>query len=495
MNSVWLDFLFGVDTAHISESGLPGGTPLTEQEWIVNPFRLGSYRNFMVMYCSFVDGLDRGIRFPMIYILKTKYMLSQAVAFTAFGVSLTPWLAKPFIALVTDTIPLFGYKRRPYIIGSAVVNAVALGLIGYFCTSQIGGFLVPMSLMTLRTFCRGVTGSVIQGMLIEDCRGPQGIDEPVEQSRTSVLVSQYHTAHRLGQFISVAASGVLLSASHTDAIFVSMAAFHVGSIALTLFLHEEAVSPQDSGSLSDIPEKYDELVEATIDQPEFTALLGYAFLAMANPTYEARMAYYLLDDRHMDVWAVSLVTTAQTVAATITPTIYSVFFQRSNLKPLLKTLTLWTVPASLLPLILTTGISTSLGLDDTIVTAVSGFFLTLTTDLQMMPTNVLVAQLAKPGLEGSSYSVFTVTEGLGRVLSNLYSGIVPVMLGAAAWNNYANMSLYVVVSSVFQLAPLASIKGFTSEIETVDRVMPIPKDSESVITEDEALLSSRGVSA
>lgn len=238
MNDMWIDFLFVEPCTHLKTVGLLGGSiipaassVLLEEEYILNPFRFGSFRNFLVMYCSFVDGLDRGIRFPIIYILKTKFVLSQAVAFTAFGLSLSPWLAKPFLALMTETVPVMGYRRKPYVIGSAVVNAVSLGLIGYFCATTVGGFVIPMSLMALRTFCRAITGSVIEGMLIEDCRG---LELAANQSRTSVLVSQYHTSHRLGQFISVAASGVRLSGGYTSFIFGSMTAFHAGSIALSL---------------------------------------------------------------------------------------------------------------------------------------------------------------------------------------------------------------------------------------------------------------------
>ena len=368
------------------------------------------------------------------------------------------------------------------------MNAGALALIGYFADSQVGGFLVPMGLMTVRTFCRGVTGSVIQGMLLEDCRASDS------QSHTSVLVSQYHTAHRLGQFVSVCVSGILLTTTSLSTIFLSMAVFHGGSILLASLLEEPVVT--DALALDAIPSKIEELKETALDSPQFSSLLQYAFWAMASPTYEARLAYYLLDERAMSIWQVSLVTTAQTVAATITPTVYSFFFQKSNLRPLLKNFTLWTVPASLLPLLLTTGVSDTLGLNQTAVAAASGFCLTLATDLQMMPANVLVAQLSKKGLEGASYSLFTVTEGVGRVVSNFYSALIPVVLGASDLNGYANMTLYVLVSAGFQLSPYRVADGVevgevveqevaTGQLRPSNRPMKNEEEEESYITDDD----------
>jgi hypothetical protein len=497
----WTDFIFGCEIRKTG-IGLSGGreaeSPFLPRESaerdgngvdtsledaLLSPFTFSSFRNFYIMYCSFVDGLDRGLRLPIIYILKTKYMLSQAVAFTAFGVSMSPWLVKPYVAVVTDTVPVFGLKRKPYVIGSAWINGISLGAIGAVTATQLGGYLLPMSLMTVRTFCRCVTGSVIQGMLLEDCH--EG-----GQALTSGLISQYHTAHRFGQFASVAASGLLLSTGAFLSVFLSIGAFHAGSIGLSMLL-EESPAPNapvaPAGEL--IPRKLQELKDSVAAEPGFGSLLEYAFWAMANPNYEARMAYYLLDERHFTVWQLSLVSTAQTVASLVTPSMYNFLFSDAPLRPLLRYFTIATVPASLMPLFLTTGASDALLLNPVLVASVSGFFLTSMNDLQMMPANVLVARIARKGLEGSMFSVFTVTEGLGRVASEFYVGLVPVALGAAAWNKYANMSLYIATSSFFQLAPIPATwtvpdrvdRGAVSKRPTYD----VPSDA--VVTDIEEL--------
>ena len=484
MHSEWSDFIFCA-APRSPKRGLQGGrdegsaSPLLEapvpteegftarsvEDALLNPFAFSSFRNFFVMYCSFVDGLDRGLRLPIIYLLKTKYMLSQAVAFTAFGVSLSPWLVKPYVAVVTDTVPLFGLRRKPYVIGSAWVNGLSLGAIGAATSTQFGGFLLPMSLMTLRTFCRCVTGSVVQGMLLEDC-------SLGDQSEMTAQISQYHTTHRLGQFMSVLASGVLLSTNSFLTVFLGIAAFHGGSILLASVLEEPPVLPVESVSES-ITEKLSELSEIVSKEPGFSPLLEYAFWAMACPNYEARMAYYLLDERHMSVFELSIVSTAQTIASLVTPVIFHFFCNNKPLPPLLQSFTIATVPAALLPLFLTTGASDYLGLPALPVAALSGFALTAMNDLQMMPANVLVARIAKKGFEGSMFSIFTVTEGVGRVVSEFYVGLVPVALGAAAWNGYANMSLYIGVSGLFQLTPLGAVSRVPPDV-----VVPIsPKRS------------------
>jgi hypothetical protein len=482
----YMEFLFDVQWRNRSEGLLggrdagvynpgiiidddPTGRPVSVEDRLLNPFSFSSFRNFFIMYCSFVDGLDRGLRLPVIYLLKTKYLLSQAVAFTAYGISLSPWLAKPFLAVVTDTVPVMGLKRKPYIVGSAWVNGLSLAGFGALTTTGIGGYILPMSLMTLRTFCRGVTTSVAQAMLLEDCSDR-------DQSTTSGIISQYHTAHRFGQFMSVAVSGILLSTNSFLSVFLGCAVFHAGSILLATLL-EEAPAPASSSSSDEISQKIDQLRRVVNEEPGYYSLLEYAFWTMACPNYEARMAYYLLDDRHMSVFQLSLVSTAQTVASLTTPSIYYHFCADRPLRPLLKTFTIASVPAALLPLFLTTGASDALHLNPVVVASFSGFMLTMMNDLQMIPANVLVTRYAKKGLEGTIFSVFTVTEGVGRVVSEFYVGIVPVALGAAAWNNYQNMSLYIGLSGLFQLSPLPSV-------ENMPEGEPEDKDAVPLLTED-----------
>jgi len=450
MYDSWCDFLFD-DTIGRTEIGLKGGH-MDEVNASIDAS--SGLRRAMILACSFVVGFDSGMRFPILYLLKTKYMLSQAAAFTAYGLALSPWLAKPLIALVTDTIPVFGYRRKPYLIGSALTNAASLGLMGYFTSTLIGGFMVPVSLLFTSTICRCTTGSVIQGMLLEDCRA--------STSDTPAYISNYYTAHRLGQLLSVAASCYMLSFSSMTSIFMGMGACHLGTITLAIFaFSEDPVRPidDDQDKLEDLSVQFNQLTEFASNHSEFKSVLQYAFLTMLCPAYEARMIYYFLDDRLFSVWDMSLVTLAQTVGSFIAPTLYTIFFSKTTkLFSLMRTLTWATIPASLLPLLVSTGVWQNISIvSEPTFAIITGFLFMLTTNMQLLPANIIVARSAKPGLEGSCFSLFTFVEGVGRVGSNLISGILPVLLGASAWNFYGNMSAYLITTSAMQLIPLTVI--------------------------------------
>lgn len=446
-----------------------------------------SASGFLVLYCSFVDGIDRGIQLPLLYTLKTNFHLSQITASAVIGISLSPWLAKPFLALITDTIPIFGYRRKPYIIGAAGINAASLALIAYCAMHHWGGFLVPMALMTLRTFGRAMIDAAAQGLLLEDCRGPSGLEN--DQSKTTVLVSRFQAAHRLGQFINVCASGYMMSTQSITPVYLAMAAVHLGTMLLAWSTEEERVTatrdvnPTATSHMEELAGKYEELKVALTATPAFANVLEYVFLSVVVPSYEAPMAYYLLDARHFSLVAMSLVNTIQTTGSLVAPVIYSTFFQRSKFSTMMIGLTIASIPASLMPLMITTGFAAAYGLNEVALASLSAFTLTLVNDIQMLPANVLIAQLAPKGLEGTSFSLLTVVEGSGRVVSNIISATLPYAVGAVA-PRYSNMSLYVVLCTVFNVGPISAIEGFDeigrpseTEIEELDQVSPLPAQS------------------
>src|ERR671911_2680957 len=59
--------------------------------------------------------------------------LSAGQVATFFSISVVPWLAKPIYGLLSDFVPLFGYRRRGYVmLGSALacLSAVAVVVVG-----------------------------------------------------------------------------------------------------------------------------------------------------------------------------------------------------------------------------------------------------------------------------------------------------------------------------------------------------------------------------
>nr|XP_025887302.1 folate-biopterin transporter 1, chloroplastic-like [Solanum lycopersicum] len=53
------------------------------------------------------------------------------------GFSSLPWLVKPLYGFISDSFPLFGYRRRSYLVLSGLFGALSWFLMGHFCRQQV----------------------------------------------------------------------------------------------------------------------------------------------------------------------------------------------------------------------------------------------------------------------------------------------------------------------------------------------------------------------
>lgn len=295
-----------------------------------------------------------------------------------------------------------------------------------------------------------------------------------------------------------------MATSSLEPIYLSMAAVHLGTILIAYSTEEQPVasSQNDDESFTEtvvriLPEKFKELKSAVASNPAFGNVLEYTFLSVAVPSYEAPMTYFLLDARHFNAADISIVNIIQTTGSLIAPMVYAQFFQKTQYSSVMIGLTIASIPATMMPLVLTTGLAARWGINEVLYASLSAFTLTVVNDLALLPANVLVAQLAPKGLEGSAFSLLTVVEGTGRVVSNVVSATLPYGLGAVA-PHYKNMSWYVVICTVFNVGPFSAIEGFDDvgrEAPKIEEVVESEPTLGGVMNELREMAPSSPVSA
>ena len=73
----------------------------------------------------FVQGVIGLASLAKSFFLKDELHLSPAEAAVVMSISSLPWLVKPLWGFISDTVPLFGYKRKSYLCLMGVVGCVA----------------------------------------------------------------------------------------------------------------------------------------------------------------------------------------------------------------------------------------------------------------------------------------------------------------------------------------------------------------------------------
>ncbi len=80
---------------------------------------------FAILTVYFVQGILRLSRLAVSFFLKDELGLSPAEVSALFGIVVLPWIIKPLFGFFSDGFPIFGYRRRPYLILSGILGTLA----------------------------------------------------------------------------------------------------------------------------------------------------------------------------------------------------------------------------------------------------------------------------------------------------------------------------------------------------------------------------------
>ncbi|KAM1720531.1 hypothetical protein ACFX12_022184 [Malus domestica] len=92
--------------------------------------------NVAVAMVYFVQGVLGLARLAVSFYLKDDLHLDPAETAVISGFSALPWLIKPVYGFISDSVPLFGYRRRSYLILSGLLGAVSWSLMATVVDSK-----------------------------------------------------------------------------------------------------------------------------------------------------------------------------------------------------------------------------------------------------------------------------------------------------------------------------------------------------------------------
>jgi folate/biopterin transporter len=193
------------------------------------------------------------------YLMKDVLNFSPAKASLTNSISFIPWMVKPIFGLATDSCPIYGYKRRPYLfLTSAIFIISYVSVFLYYKTVWIFLFSIFSGSVCL-AFC-----SVIGEALIVESSNQKGHDEASEN------VSNFYIVKNIGTLISSLVSGYLLEVVEPRDIFLISSGLPLIILVASFFLKEKRIikgnfegSSEDKlasdGAVTDVNKKNDKV--------------------------------------------------------------------------------------------------------------------------------------------------------------------------------------------------------------------------------------------
>jgi MFS family permease len=232
-----------------------------------------------------VEGLGQTgglIAQPLNYFLKEQYGWTPVQVTAYLTVLNFPWIIKPVYGIVSDFIPLFGYRRKAYLV---LANGAAAA--AYFWAASLTAPGEILFALLLTAYAMAASSTLSGAVLVENGQR-LGISD--------TFVNQEWLWFNVAAVASALLGGVLVQhlspagALHAAAMIVGVAPFL--AIFGTLFLIEEERSHADLAQLKDTFRA----LSASLRRRELWLVGGFLFLYSFNPGFGTPLYYYMTDE-------------------------------------------------------------------------------------------------------------------------------------------------------------------------------------------------------
>ncbi|MEN9220877.1 MAG: hypothetical protein Q6M04_00410, partial [Thermostichus sp. BF3_bins_97] len=163
---------------------------------------------FGILLVYFVQGAVGLARLATSFYLKDSLGLSPAQVAALTGLAMIPWTLKPLYGLLSDTVPVAGYRRRPYLLFSGFLGCGAwLGMALWAPTAGWATLWVVLGSLAV-----AVGDVIVDSLVVERVRES-------DWAGTGTLQSLTWGATALGSLLTAYLGGALLAQYSPQVVF------------------------------------------------------------------------------------------------------------------------------------------------------------------------------------------------------------------------------------------------------------------------------------
>ncbi len=342
----------------------------------------------------FVEGALGLARLAQTFLLKEDLHMGPAEMSATMGILSLPWTIKPLYGFLSDGFPIFGYRRRSYLILAGLVgflsySALAWGTNGTISTSDVTldsslaltGTIISLLLSSASIALADV---VADGIVVQKTR--DAINNGDDPAVAGGLQSLCWGSAAIGGLISAYFSGSLLESMSPRDVFGIASVLPLAVGGMSLLIEEDPVtnklyttnakgnvgnnelpvksSGMDSNDALQSVQTQISSIWATLRQPSIFKPILFLFLWKATPTSEGAMLYFLTNDIGFGpefLGRVRLVTAASSLFGVW---LYNQYLRRVPIKEILFWTSLISFPLGLTQLLLISHYNRELGIPD-----------------------------------------------------------------------------------------------------------------------------------
>lgn len=392
-----------------------------------------------ILLVYFVQGILGLARLAISFFLKDELAIGPAQVSALMGVAALPWMVKPLFGFISDGLPIFGYRRRPYLILSGL-----LGTLSWVALATVVDTVwAATAAIALSSLSVAVSDVIVDSLVVERAR-----KESI--GNAGALQSLCWGASALGGLMTAYFSGSLLERFSTHTIFAITATFPLIVSAVAWLIAEFKVS--DRPSWSDVGNQLQQLRQA-VTQKSIWLPTAFLFLWQATPTADSAFFYFTTNELGFQPEFLGRVRLVTSVAALAGIWLFQRFFKTVPFRTFFGWTTLISAVLGMSMLLLVTHTNRTLGIDDHWFSLGDSLILTVMGQIAYMPVLVLAARLCPPGVEATLFALLMSVTNLAGLLSYEMGAVLMHWLGITD-HNFEQLWLLVIITNLSTLLPL-----------------------------------------
>lgn len=402
---------------------------------------------FAILMVYLVQGILGISRLAVSFFLKDDLGLTPAQTSALLGIAALPWVIKPLFGFLSDGLPIFGYRRRPYL--------VLAGLLGTGCwlamATVIHSAWAATLAMTLNSLSVAVSDVIVDSIVVERARR-----ESIEKAGSLQSISWGASA--FGGLLTAYLSGFLLQQFSTQIVFGITAIFPL-IVTLVAGLVTEA-KVDHSSEWTVVQQQMKDLWKA-VTRPAILLPTAFVFIWQATPTADSAFFFFTTNELGFEPEFLGRVRLVTNVASLIGIWLFQRFFRSVPFRQIFAWTTILSALLGMTALLLVTHANRAIGIDDYWFSLGDSLVLTVMGQIAFMPVLVLAARLCPTGVEATLFALLMSVFNLAGMISHELGAGLTYIMGVTE-TNFKNLWLLVILTNVTTLLPLLFIKWLPS---------------------------------
>ncbi len=398
----------------------------------------------------FVQGILGISRLALTFYYKDILHLEPADLSMISSISIFPWVIKPLYGFISDTYPLFGYKRKSYLILSGILGTLSWIFLYILVQGielgnyQIDSTTISASILLVMMSSLGVAFSdvLVDAIVVNKSRN---------QNEAGSLQSLCWTSTAIGSIISSIFSGSLVQNYGPKFVFSITAIIPLIITAVSRLIEEEKILVNSTNHLSikrQINDVWNALSQKSIIMP-----IIFLVMWQATPSCGSALFYFetnVLGFQPDFLGKLGLVSSISSLLGVI---LYNQKLKTIPLDVIFKWSCISGTILGMTPLLLVTHTNRVLGLPDTWFAIGDDIILTILGQIAFMPILVLAAKICPPGVEGMLFATIMSINNLSGGIGSFLGGLLTKYMGVTN-NDFTNLPLLMIITNLTGLLPL-----------------------------------------